>query len=212
MNSEKPDRESDAKNVLLIRGVKVTADKELSEAEIKSVVSQAIKHWHLQDKKLGALDISIAEVGEDGEKKVRLTGWQRTDGREVTGAEQHIKTQREIEVSLEEKNAAAKKKAADQQKTKEKEVPAVKDLPKEAPPALRYEAYAREARLQGCIQNTDKAIVTAMMKNGERPKVIDQTMKQSPAYMINHNVRKEQEIARGPGGKPKREKSKGIER
>lgn len=175
-------REEPGKNTQEIDGVKITADQTILQKDIQTLTLQAKEEWAKNGKTLTHLDLSRDEKT-----------------REITmiGAEKEMTRQQEQQRAKEitDRDRAEKAKNNEIQKQKEEKentIPAVKDLPKNAHSYIRYLAYAKEARIQGCIKDTDKAIATAMAKNGERAQTITETIKHSPAYLTHDDAQKHQ--------------------
>lgn len=175
-------REAPGKQTQEIDGVKITADQTITQKDILALTIQTREEWAKNGKTLTHLDLSRDEQT----KEITMIGAEREMNRQQ-------EQQRTKEIT--DRDRAEKAKAQDLQKQKEEKentIPAVKDLPKTAHSKIRYLAYAKEARIEGCIKDTDKAIVAAMAKNGEKAQTITETIKHSPAYLTHDDAEKHQ--------------------
>ena len=175
-------REAPGKQTQEIDGVKITADQTITQKDIQALTIQTKEEWAKNGKTLTHLDLSRDE---------------KTNEITMIGAEREMNRQQEQQRTKEitDRDRAEKAKVHDLQKQKEEKentIPDVKDLPKNAHSRIRYLAYAKEARIQGCIKDTDKAIVIAMAKNGERAQTITETLKHSPNYLKHDDALKHQ--------------------
>ena len=175
-------REAPGRSTQEINGVKIIADQNITQKDIQAITIQTREEWAKNGKTLTHLDLSRDE------KTKEIT---------MIGAEKEMSRQQEQQRAKEiaDRDRAEKAKSNDLQKQKEEKentIPAVKDLPKTAHSRIRYLAYAKEARIQGCIKDTDKAIVIAMAKNGERAQTITETLKHSPNYLKHDDALKHQ--------------------
>ena len=175
-------REAPGRSTQEINGVKIVADQNITQKDIQALTAQASEEWAKNGKVLTHLDLSRA----DKTKEIVMIGAEKEMSRQQT-------QDRAKEIA--ERDRVEKAKTNDlktQKKEKENTIPAVKDLPKNAHSRIRYLAYAKEARIQGCIKDTDKAIVIAMAKNGEKAQTITETIKHSPAYITHDDALKHQ--------------------
>lgn len=171
-----------ARSTQEIEGIKVTADYSLTQKDIHILTTQARAEWAENGKTMTHLDLARA----DKTKEIIMVGAAKEMSQEQAQAQARTKEMVERERSEKRKADELKKAKEDKART----VPAVKDLPKNAHSRIRYLAYAKEARIQGCIKDTDKAVVIAMAKNGEKSQTITETLKHSPAYLTRDDAAK----------------------
>ena len=175
-------RQAAGRSTQEINGVKIVADQNITQKDIQTLTAQAAEEWAKNGKSLTHLDLSRA----DKTREIIMVGASREMSQEQVQGYIRAKEVAERE-RLEKMKSAEIKKAKDD---KERTVPAVKDLPRNAHSKIRYLAYAKEARIQGCIKDTDKAIIIAMAKNGEKAQTITETLKHSPAYLTHDEAGK----------------------